>query len=121
MRVGLLPKPVAYIGVAAGLMFLLPVFGPVGLLVQAAWLAMMAILIGGRWPSGDPAAWIRGVSVPWPSGARNAAARQGARQQRQRGGARPSRTQDFVEAVAVEDDESGRTRSTTPKRKRKKR
>lgn len=67
MRVGLLTKGVGYIGVFAGILFFLSGFGFLGLVIQAFWLAALAVTISGRWPSGDPPAWQAGVAVPWPS------------------------------------------------------
>jgi hypothetical protein len=133
MRTGLLPKPVAYLGVGAAVMFLVPIFGPIGILLQAGWLGTMAMLVGGRWPGGDPPAWREGVAVPWPSGSQMAAARGAQRGGRGPGGGGPAgrgaaggrararrADADALEGTAAP-DAAARTRAATPKRKRKKR
>jgi hypothetical protein len=64
MRVGLITRLVGYAGVIAGALFIIgvPVLTPV---IQGYWLAATAVVLAGRWPSGDPPAWDAGVAVPW--------------------------------------------------------
>jgi len=66
MRVGLITRLVGYVGVVAGALFLfqIPVLTTI---VQAYWLAAIAVTLARRWPSGDPPAWESGVAVPWMS------------------------------------------------------
>jgi Domain of unknown function (DUF4386) len=67
MRVGLLTKFLGYLGMFAGVLVILPVVQlPI---VQGYWLAALAYLFSGRWPSGVPPAWRSGRAEPWPSGA----------------------------------------------------
>ena len=75
LRVGLLPRWMAFVGMFAALLIFLPIGGAELQLVPAFWLVMMGILFIGRWPKGDPPAWAAGEARPWPS------------QSRQRGGA----------------------------------
>lgn len=120
MRVGLLPKFLGYLGIAAAVA---AVFfagaGGIGLLIEVAWLFALAYLLGGRWPNGDPPAWRTGQAVPWPSNAE-------LREQRQRGAgrngaaAKPARKTDRTPAEPVAAATTV-TRATTPKRKRKRR
>src|SRR6201996_9028054 len=55
MRVGLLPRPLGYIGIFAGALILFPVI--VIPIVQMGWLLALGYLFTGRWPSGVPPAW----------------------------------------------------------------
>jgi hypothetical protein len=119
MRVGLLPRPLGYIGIFAGALILFPVV--VVPIVQMGWLLSLGYLFTGRWPSGVPPAWRTGNAEPWPSSsemrARRAAAAQSTRSRR--GGSAPVPA---VDGPAIESEASPeRTRSTTPKRKRKRR
>jgi hypothetical protein len=119
MRVGLLPRPLGYIGIFAGALILFPVV--VIPIVQMGWLLAIGYLLTGRWPSGVPPAWRTGNAEPWPSSnevrARRAAAGQATRSRR--GGAAPVPA---VDGPAIEAKPSPeRTRSSTPKRKRKRR
>lgn len=119
MRVGLLPRPLGYIGIFAGALILFPVV--VVPIVQTGWLLSLGYLFSGRWPSGVPPAWRTGNAEPWPSSnemrARRAAAGQSTRSRR--GGSAPVPA---VDGPAIESEASPeRTRSTTPKRKRKRR
>jgi hypothetical protein len=119
MRVGLLPRPLGYVGIFAGALILFPVV--VVPIVQMGWLLSLGYLFSGRWPSGVPPAWRTGNAEPWPSSsemrARRAAAAQSTRSRR--GGSAPVPA---VDGPAIESEASPeRTRSTTPKRKRKRR
>ncbi len=66
MRVGLLPRPLGYIGVLAGALIIFAI-GPISFVVQGAWLVSAAVLMSGRWPN-DPPAWSEGIAIPWLSG-----------------------------------------------------
>lgn len=119
MRVGLLTRFLGYLGVAAAAASLLFIGSPPALLIQVAWLLALAYLLSGRWPNGDPPAWRAGEAVPWPSAAeqREQRQRQGARG---RPGAKPAKPAKPEPAAPVAAAASG-TRTTTPKRKRKRR
>jgi hypothetical protein len=137
MRVGLLPRFMGYLGVLAGALVLFPIGSPVPI-VQGFWLVGLAVLFAGRWPSGTPEAWRTGVAVPWaPVGAPREAPERRQRPARGGAGARGGRaaraaTREALMkapgATAVAEPPAGaesgaapRTRSSTPKRKRKKR
>ena len=82
-------------------------------IVQAYWLGGLAVLFAGRWPSGMPPAWQTGRVERWPSS-------QELREQRMRqrnGAGREQPAREPVAAAAA----PKQTRSTTPKRKRKRR
>jgi hypothetical protein len=122
MRVGLLPRNIGFIGVAAGALVLLPIL-PIPV-VECFWLIVLAVLLVGRWPEGDPPAWRTGVAVPWAGAQRGgrggAVAR--ARGARGQGRGRPAPKQQPADTVVGSNGTSGlaaRTRSSTPKRKRK--
>jgi hypothetical protein len=143
MRVGLLTRFMGYLGVFTGVLVLFPIGSPVPI-VQGFWLLALAYLMSGRWPSGLPPAWQTGKAERWPSSQelreKRLAARESAGAGRGGGGggfgfgrpkpapakpappakpaAKPARNGQ-AEPVAAEP--AARTRSTTPKRKRKKR
>jgi len=75
MRVGLLPRFMGYLGIIAGVLTIIPLV-PIPI-VEAYWLAALAYLLSGRWPSGMPPAWTTGHAVPWPSSQELRAARAG--------------------------------------------
>jgi hypothetical protein len=65
MRVGLLTRFMGYFGMFVGVLFL---FGFIPIpVIQAYWLAALAYLLWGRWPSGVPRAWASGQAEPWPT------------------------------------------------------
>ena len=116
MRVGLLTRYMGYVGVIGGALVLFPLV-PIPI-VQCFWLAGLAVLFAGRWPTGTPPAWTSGVAVPWPASPQAAA--RGER--RPRGGqpdVKPAAT--HSETAIGEDGSPSRTRANTPKRKRKRR
>ena len=95
MRAGLFPRVIGYTGVISGALFIIgfPVLTPV---IQGFWLAATAVLLAGRWPSGDPPAWESGVAVPWPPTQRQLAQQDRARE---RGGRRRVSDKDVLAAV----------------------
>lgn len=118
MRVGLLSKFMGYLGVFAGVLILFQITQiPV---VQGYWLAALAYLLSGRWPTGMPPAWTTGRAEPWPSSAEMRARRAAG------GGGTPKRQPQAQPVPSAEPQPAGapipgRTRSTTTKRKRKRR
>jgi hypothetical protein len=126
MRVGLLTRFMGYLGIFTGILVLFPIGSPVPV-VQAFWLLALAYLLADRWPSGVPPSWRSGQAEAWPSAAAQREQRTKVASERGGRGAasaptkvkskpEPSAADDSVDAAA-----SGRTRATTPKRKRKKR
>jgi hypothetical protein len=117
MRVGLLTRFLGYLGIFAGVMVIIPVVQlPV---VQGYWLAALAYLLLGRWPSGVPKAWQSGRAEPWPSAQEIREAR--AKAMSTQGRARPSRKKAPEPEPEPEPVAARATRSSTPKRKRKRR
>lgn len=122
MRVGLLTRFLGYLGMFAGVLIILPVVQlPI---VQAYWLAALAYLLAGRWPSGVPEAWRTGRAEPWPTGqalreqrAEAAAARRG--QRRGKRAATPAPEPEPVPEPQPAVAQGGR--SSAAKRKRKRR
>lgn len=117
MRVGLLPKLIGYLGIAAAAASLLLIGSAPALLIEVFWLLAVAYLLAGRWPNGDPPAWRTGQAEPWPSGAELREQRQRATGGRGRGATKPA-AEPRREPVAAA---TSPTRTTTPKRKRKRR
>jgi hypothetical protein len=66
LRVGLLVRWMAFVGMFTGLLIVLPIGGAELQVVPAFWLVMMGILYAGRWPNGEPPAWAAGEARPWP-------------------------------------------------------
>jgi hypothetical protein len=118
LQTGLLTKFLGYLGVFAGFLIAFPIFQiPI---VQGYWLAAVAYLLSGRWPSGVPPAWSTGRAQPWPSSAEMRARR--AAGAGARPGAKPGpRPAPVPEPAPAGGPVPGRTRASTPKRKRKRR
>ena len=72
LRVGLLVRWLAFLGMFTGILIVLPIGGAELQIVPAFWMVMMGILYAGKWPNGDPPAWAAGAAVPWPSRAQMA-------------------------------------------------
>jgi hypothetical protein len=113
MRVGLLTRFMGYLGVFAGVLVLLQITQvPV---VQAYWLAALAVLLSGKWPSGTPHSWESGRAEPWPSSRELREQRMKAGGAPQRGRPKPTR-----EPVAAAAPAGGARTSAKRKRKRRK-
>jgi hypothetical protein len=124
MRVGLLTKFLGYLGIIAAAASILLIESLPAQAIQIIWLLSVAYLLAGRWPSGDPPAWRSGEAVPWPSAAEVRERRQRALGGRGDGSKRATPAPQ-PERQPVAAGAGGRapetTRSTTPKRKRKRR
>jgi hypothetical protein len=123
MNQGLLSRFMGYLGMFAGALVLFQITQvPV---VQTFWLLAVAYLISGRWPTGVPPAWQSGRSEPWPSSAEMRARRAAEMGNRPARGAKQPATKPATvpaaEPEAAAAPANGRTRATTPKRKRKRR
>ena len=82
-RTGLMARWTMYLGIFAALLAFTPfglALGEVQQLIPAFWMVSTGILLMGRWPGGDPAAWAAGEARPWPSSAEIRAARDGGRE-----------------------------------------
>ncbi len=84
LRVGLLPRWMAFLGMFTGLLIFLPIGGAELQVVPAFWMVMMGILFLGKWPKGEPPAWAAGEARPWPSQAQLRAEAGGGRARRPR-------------------------------------
>ncbi|HTW41119.1 MAG TPA: hypothetical protein VMD79_02250 [Solirubrobacteraceae bacterium] len=91
LRVGLLVRWMAIVGMFAAVLIFVPIGGGELEVVQAFWMIMMGLLYIGKWPNGEPPAWAAGEALPWPAG--------GARAGRLAGGA--SSTPGSAGAAAV--------------------
>jgi hypothetical protein len=127
LRVGLLTRFMGYFGMFAGVLFLFPLI-PVPA-VQCYWLAALAYLLWGRWPTGVPRAWSSGRAEPWPS--TQELREQRIRAQGARGGGRAEPVPEPVGAGARRSGSAPQNASSSPsarsgartgqKRKRKRR
>jgi len=72
LRVGLVPRWMAMVGMLAAFLTFVPIGGATFQVVPAFWIVMMGLLYAGKWPrrqdgsGGDPPAWAAGAAVPWP-------------------------------------------------------
>ena len=68
MRTGLLSRFMGILGIAMGVMLILPL--GIQPLLQLFWLSALGLLFLGRWPgAGRGPAWETGEPIPWPSAA----------------------------------------------------
>ncbi len=121
MRVGLLTRLMGYLGVFTGFLIVFPIGGPsLSPVIEAFWLLALAYLLTGRWPNGVPPSWRSGKAEPWPSNQqmREQRIREAGQADRPRGG-RSKPPEAPAETVGA--SPAPRTRSATPKRKRKRR
>jgi hypothetical protein len=120
MNAGLLTRFMGYLGMFAGALVLFQIIQvPV---VQTYWLLAVAYLISGRWPTGVPPAWRSGRAEPWPSSSEMRARRASQMDdRRQRGAKKPEPAAPDEDREPAVTPGEGRTRATTPKRKRKRR
>jgi hypothetical protein len=68
-RAGLLSPFMSILGVFAGILFVLPLFPGVPVVIQAFWLGAVGTLFLGSWPGGRGPAWETGNADPWPTAA----------------------------------------------------
>ena len=119
MNVGLLTRFTGYLGMFAGALVIFPIVQvPI---VQTYWLLAVAYLVSGRWPSGVPPAWRSGRAEPWPTSAEMRAQRLDRAGAAKAGRAGRGAPLTVPEPEAAGGPSGGRTRSATPKRKRKRR
>jgi hypothetical protein len=90
LRVGLLPRWVAILGMFTALLLFLPIGGAEFQILPSFWMVAIGILFFGRWPNGEPPAWLAGEARPWPTAAERRAERgEAPAAGRQRGGKAP--------------------------------
>lgn len=81
-RTGITARWTLYLGIFAALLAFTPLglaFESVKGFVFAFWMVSLGLLLGGRWPGGDPPAWEAGEARPWPSQAQLRSERQATR------------------------------------------
>jgi len=119
LRVGLIVRWLAILGMFVGLLIFIPIGGEQLQVVPALWLVFTGILFFGKWPGGDPPAWQAGEAVPWPPGGRRGQkAQQQERGSRRKGQAVPTPT---PAPQAAADPQSAATVQASAPRKRRKR
>ncbi len=116
MRVGLLPRFIGYTGIVVGIAGMLLIGSAPAAALAVFFMGALAYMFSGHWPGGEPPAWKTGQAVPWPSS-------QAIREQRMaaRGVAPRAKPAPEPAAEPVGAASPARTRSSTPKRKRKRR
>ncbi len=115
LRVGLLPRWVAVLGIFSAVLIFFPIGGVQLEIIPAFWMVVTGILLAGKWPKpGDPPAWAAGEARPWPSPAERRAEReeaQGGRRQPRGAPAKPAVSGTGAElAQAASAGASGRKR-----------
>jgi hypothetical protein len=126
-RTGLMARWTMYLGIFAALLAFTPfglALGEVQQLIPAFWMVSTGILLMGRWPGGDPAAWAAGEARPWPSSAEIRAQRDAGREGGRAAG-RGGRAQQSIgegangtSDVAPEPTQPARSGSSRRRRKR---
>ena len=116
MRVGLLTKPFAILGMVFAVSTILLAAG-LALLALAFWFGWLGMLILGRTPKGRPPAWAAGEAVPWPRAGEKAVAQERSEPAVVEGDA----TEAFGsgEADSPKDQSARRERARKKKRKRR--
>jgi len=76
LRVGLLPRWLAMLGIVTGLLLFFPFGGAQLQVIPALWMVMVGILFIGKWPK-EPQAWVTGEARPWPTAAQRRAESRG--------------------------------------------
>lgn len=67
MRAGLLSRFMGILGIIVGVLFVVPLLGPVPI-VEVFWVAALGLLFLGKWPQGGRGpAWETGQAIRWPS------------------------------------------------------
>jgi hypothetical protein len=96
LRVGLLPRWVAILGMFTALLLFLPIGGAELQFIPSFWMVAIGILFYGRWPNGEPPAWAAGEARPWPTAAERRAERGEAPPAGRQRGAKASRPEPAV-------------------------
>jgi small-conductance mechanosensitive channel len=119
MRAGLLSRFMGYLGIAIGVLTVLAVFGPIGVVIEIFWLGALGLIYLDRWPSGRGPAWEEVEAIPWPS-----AMEQRAALERERAGEEYDEDEEYYEEdeELIEEEEPEPTpHPVSKKRKKKKR
>jgi hypothetical protein len=112
MRVGLLTRFFATLGMALGVASLLL---PVGVLPLTIWFGWLGFTILDRVPKGRPPAWDAGVAIPWPAPGQQAEPQRDAGEEVVEGDA----TEVFGEGEEAKDHSARRERARKRKRKQR--
>jgi hypothetical protein len=100
MRAGLLSRFMGYLAIAIGVLTVLAIFGPIGVVVQIFWLGAVGLIFLDRWPNGRGPAWEVVEAIPWPS-----AMEQRAALERERAGDEYDEGEDAAEEEEYDEDE----------------
>ncbi len=118
MRVGLLTRFMGYTGMVVGIAGMLLFGSAPAAAVEVFWIGALAYQFAGRWPGEEPPAWRTGRAEPWPTSRE-------IREQKLEAAGKGTRvkpaSQPAPQAAGAPAAVPTRTRSATPKRKRKRR
>ena len=126
MRAGLLSRFMGILGIIVGVLFVIPLLGPVPI-VEVFWVAALGLLFLGKWPQGGRGpAWETGEAISWPTTADRQAELVAARAEReeQEGGYDDEDEPEALPRASANghgDDEHARQHPRSKKRKRKRR
>jgi hypothetical protein len=112
MRAGLFSRFLGILGIALGVLNVVPLLGP-PFILQLVWTVALGFLFLGRWPGGRGPAWERVEAVPWPTAVERMEAQRRARDEAEGTGGEP----EVVEGEAREAEEE-RPRPASRKRRR---
>jgi hypothetical protein len=119
LRVGLLPRWVAILGIFTAVLIFVPLGGAQLEVIPAFWMVIVGILLAGRWPSGDPPAWAAGEARPWPSPAERRAEREEGREPRRGAGSKTRTAQPAVSGAGSDLASAPAPNGSSGRRRRK--
>jgi hypothetical protein len=120
LRVGLLPRWVAVLGMFTAVLIFVPIGGAELEVIPAFFMVILGILFAGRWPNGEPPAWAAGEARPWPSPAERRAERGEDPGRSRRPGGQPRPAQPAISGAGTELAPTP-ARSGSPGKRRRKR
>jgi MFS family permease len=121
MRVGLLTRFVGVLGAIVGVLQILGPLSAGAFIVTAFWMAMVGMLMLGRWPTGMPPAWDEGDARPWPTQQEMRESRERARADRGGGGRAPAPASAPASNGSAEPLTDAPSPATSARKKRKRR
>lgn len=117
LRTGLVSRFLGYLGIGAGALLIIPLFGAGPPIIEIFWLGAIGLILLDRWPNGRGRAWETGESVPWPT----AAEQRAAFEQRRSGEAAASESPAAAEQLPTGSTVVGDGDATAPRKRKKRR
>ena len=121
MRAGLLSRFMGILGIIVGVLFVIPLLGPVPI-VEVFWVAALGLLFLGKWPQGGRGpAWETGEAISWPTASDRQAELVAARAEREEAEGYRDEPDDEPRGAAVNGHGDDAQHPRSKKRKRKRR